>query len=56
LDRTACEDALEDADVSPSAKSMLLNPYWLEDLRQGKTLPLHKSAEANMAYTEAPLP
>ena len=55
-DRTACEDALKDADIALSAKSMLLNPNWVEDVRQGKKLPLHKSAEANVAYTETPLP
>lgn len=56
FDRASCEDALRDADIALSAKSMLLNPNWVEDVRQGRTLPLHKSAEANVAYTEAPLP
>jgi len=55
-DRATCEDALKDADVALSAKSMLLNPNWVEDVRQGKKLPLHKSSEANVAYTETPLP
>ncbi len=55
-DRTTCEDALRDADVALSAKSMLLNPNWVEDVRQGKKLPSHKSSEANVAYTETPLP
>ena len=55
-DRATCEDALKDADIALSAKSMLLNPNWVEDVRQGKTLPLHKSSEANVAYTETPLP
>jgi 2,4-dienoyl-CoA reductase-like NADH-dependent reductase (Old Yellow Enzyme family) len=55
-DRTTCEDALRDADIALAAKSMLLNPNWVEDVRQGKKLPLHKSSEANIAYTETPLP
>jgi 2,4-dienoyl-CoA reductase-like NADH-dependent reductase (Old Yellow Enzyme family) len=55
-DRTACEDALKDADIALSAKSMLLNPNWVDDVRQGRKLPLHKSSEANIAYTETPLP
>jgi 2,4-dienoyl-CoA reductase-like NADH-dependent reductase (Old Yellow Enzyme family) len=55
-DRVTCEDALRDADIALSAKSMLLNPNWVEDVRQGKKLPSHKSSDANIAYTEAPLP
>lgn len=55
-DRATCEDALKDADIALSAKSMLLNPNWVEEVRQGKKLPLHKSSEANIAYTETPLP
>jgi hypothetical protein len=35
---------------------MLLNPKWVEDVRQGKPLPLYKSEEADIAYTETPLP
>jgi 2,4-dienoyl-CoA reductase-like NADH-dependent reductase (Old Yellow Enzyme family) len=55
-DRTTVEDALRDADIVLSAKSMLLNPDWVEDVRQGKPLPLYKSADANIAYTETALP
>jgi 2,4-dienoyl-CoA reductase-like NADH-dependent reductase (Old Yellow Enzyme family) len=55
-DRATCEDALRDADIALSAKSMLLNPNWVEDVRQGKKLPSHKSSEANIAYTETTLP
>jgi 2,4-dienoyl-CoA reductase-like NADH-dependent reductase (Old Yellow Enzyme family) len=55
-DRATCEDALRDADIALSAKSILLNPNWVEDVRQGKKLPSHKSSEANIAYTETPLP
>lgn len=55
-DRATAADALRDADIALSAKSMLLNPNWVADVRQGKELPLYKSAEANIAYTETPLP
>jgi len=54
-DRTSAEDALRDADIVLSAKSILLNPDWVEDVREGKMLPLHKSEEANIAYTDKPL-
>jgi 2,4-dienoyl-CoA reductase-like NADH-dependent reductase (Old Yellow Enzyme family) len=54
-DRTSAEDALRDADIVLSAKSILLNPNWVEDVRAGKTLPLHKSEEADIAYTDQPL-
>jgi len=47
---------LTDADIVLSAKSMLLNPNWVEEVRLGKDLPLYKSEEANVAYTEKPLP
>jgi len=55
-DRATAEDALEDADIILSAKSILLNPNWVDDIRKHKPLPLYKSEEANVAYTEAPLP
>lgn len=55
-DRSTTEDALQDADVALSAKSMLLNPKWVEEVRQGKVLPLYTSEEANIAYTDTPLP
>lgn len=55
-DRATAEDALKDADIVLSAKSMLLNPNWVEDVRQGKPLPLYRSADADIAYTETPLP
>ena len=54
-DRTRCEGALEDSDIVLSAKSILLNPNWVEDVRAGKVLPCHTSEEANIAYTEEPL-
>jgi 2,4-dienoyl-CoA reductase-like NADH-dependent reductase (Old Yellow Enzyme family) len=55
-DRISAEKALEDADIVLSAKSILLNPNWVEDVRAGKSLPLRKSNEANVAYTDTPLP
>ena len=55
-DRATAEEALKDADIALSAKSMLLNPHWIEAMRAGKTLPLRKSEEADVAYTETPLP
>jgi 2,4-dienoyl-CoA reductase-like NADH-dependent reductase (Old Yellow Enzyme family) len=55
-DKTSAEDALTDADIVLSAKSMLLNPNWVEDVRSGKDLPLYGSEQANIAYTEKPLP
>lgn len=54
-DRTSAEEALNDADMVLSAKSLLLNPEWVEDVRAGKLLPVRKSEEANVAYTEEAL-
>ena len=55
-DRTTAEGSLEYADIALFAKSMLLNPDLVDDLRQNKELPCYKSEEANIAYTETPLP
>ena len=55
-DRASADDALKHADIVLSAKSILLNPNWVEDLRAGKDLPLYESKEANVAYTDTPLP
>jgi 2,4-dienoyl-CoA reductase-like NADH-dependent reductase (Old Yellow Enzyme family) len=55
-DRATAAEALKDADIVLSAKSMLLNPDWVKDVRRGKELPLYKTADADIAYTEAPLP
>ena len=54
-DRSSAEEALRDADLVLSAKSILLNPQWVEDVRSGKLLLARKSEEANIAYTEIPL-
>ena len=55
-DRASAEDALKHADIVLSAKSILLNPNWVEDIGAGKELPLYESKEANVAYTDTPLP
>ena len=55
-DRATAEDALKDADIILSAKSILLNPKWVDDIRRSKKLPLYKSEDANVAYTDEPLP
>jgi 2,4-dienoyl-CoA reductase-like NADH-dependent reductase (Old Yellow Enzyme family) len=54
-DRATAEDALKNADIVLSAKSFLLNPDWVEDVRSGKRLPLYNSEEANVAYTDKAL-
>ena len=51
-DRASAEEALESADIALSSKSILLNPNWVEDVRAGVKLPLHKSEDANVAYTD----
>jgi 2,4-dienoyl-CoA reductase-like NADH-dependent reductase (Old Yellow Enzyme family) len=48
--------ALEHADIALMGKSMLLNPNIVSDLKMGKTLPNYTSEEANIAYTDTPLP
>lgn len=55
-DRASAEDALLDADIALSGKSTLLNPNWFEDVRAGKTMKARTSEEANIAYSETPLP
>lgn len=55
-DRATADEALSHADIVLSAKSMLLNPNWVSDIRAGKSLPLYRSEDANIAYTDTPLP
>jgi 2,4-dienoyl-CoA reductase-like NADH-dependent reductase (Old Yellow Enzyme family) len=55
-DRASADDALRDADIILSAKSILLNPDWVEDIRAAKKLRRYESKEANVAYTVMPLP
>jgi 2,4-dienoyl-CoA reductase-like NADH-dependent reductase (Old Yellow Enzyme family) len=54
-DRASAEDALKDADMVLSAKSILLNPLWVDDVRAGKSLPARRSDEVNVAYTDTVL-
>jgi 2,4-dienoyl-CoA reductase-like NADH-dependent reductase (Old Yellow Enzyme family) len=54
-DRATAEDALKDADIILSAKSILLNPNWVDDIHRSRELPLYKSEDANVAYTDEPL-
>ncbi|KPK25250.1 MAG: NADH-dependent flavin oxidoreductase, partial [Desulfobacterales bacterium SG8_35_2] len=55
-DRASADQALEDADIILSAKAILLNPNWVADLEAGKPMEAYTSEEANIAYTEKPLP
>jgi 2,4-dienoyl-CoA reductase-like NADH-dependent reductase (Old Yellow Enzyme family) len=55
-DRGSAEDALRDADIVLSAKSLLLNPDWVEQVKANQHLPRYKSEEANIAYTDESLP
>jgi 2,4-dienoyl-CoA reductase-like NADH-dependent reductase (Old Yellow Enzyme family) len=55
-DRKSAEEALKHADVVLSGKSILLNPRWVEDVRSGKDLPVYTTEDANIAYTDEPLP
>jgi 2,4-dienoyl-CoA reductase-like NADH-dependent reductase (Old Yellow Enzyme family) len=54
-DQSSAVQALEDADIALSAKSFLLNPDWVADVRTGEKLPLYTAAEADVAYTDTPL-
>lgn len=56
FDRTTAEDALKNADIVLSAKSILLNPNWVDDVKSGKELPLYQPKDALVAYTDQPLP
>lgn len=55
-DRSTADNALNDADIILSAKSILLNPDWIEDIRARKRLEAFTSDDANIAYTDTPLP
>jgi 2,4-dienoyl-CoA reductase-like NADH-dependent reductase (Old Yellow Enzyme family) len=55
-DGASAEDALKDADIILSGKSLLLNANWVEEVRAEKALNRYKSEEANIAYTPEPLP
>ena len=55
-DRKTADDALTDADMVLSGKSLLLNPDWVADIRGNKPLKPRTGAEADAAYTDEPLP
>jgi 2,4-dienoyl-CoA reductase-like NADH-dependent reductase (Old Yellow Enzyme family) len=55
-DRATADEALKDADIVLSGKSLLLNSDWVADIRDNKPLELRIGAEADVAYTEEALP
>jgi len=55
-DKSTAEQALQDADLVLSGKSMLLNPDLVSDIAAGRKLALYGSEEAGVAYTATPLP
>jgi 2,4-dienoyl-CoA reductase-like NADH-dependent reductase (Old Yellow Enzyme family) len=55
-DYDSASEALQHADIALSAKSILLNPNWVADVRARKELPLYASEDANRAYGDEPLP
>ncbi len=55
-DRITADNALQDADMVLSGKSLLLNPGWVADIRENKPLKPRTGAEADVAYTEEALP
>ena len=54
-DHATAAAALQDADIALSAKSMLLNPNWVEDVRTKKALPLRIARDAEGAYSKEPI-
>jgi 2,4-dienoyl-CoA reductase-like NADH-dependent reductase (Old Yellow Enzyme family) len=55
-DRATADEAIQDADIALSGKSLLLNPQWVADIREDKPLRPRTNEESNVAYTETPLP
>lgn len=55
-DRATADKALQDADIVLAGKSLLLNPNWVADVKENKTLTRYSSEEAGIAYTPEPLP
>lgn len=55
-DKKSAVQAIADADIILSAKSLLLNPNWIQDIQQDKDLPCYASEEAAVAYTKTVLP
>lgn len=54
-DKDSAEAALRDANIVLSGKSLLLNPNWVQDIRDGQKLSAYSSEQANVAYTKDPL-
>ncbi len=54
-DRATAEEALQHADIILSGKSTLLNPNWVEDVREGRSLKPFTSDQSQVAYTTEPL-
>lgn len=55
-DYDSAAEALRHADIALSAKSILLNPDWVEGVRAHETLPAFSGEDANRAYGEEALP
>ena len=55
-DRKTADEALPDADLVLSGKSMLLNPNWVSEVEAAKELKSYGSDDAGIAYTQTPLP
>ena len=55
-DRATAEAALAHADVVLAGKSFLLPPDFVADVRARKNLPRFRAADADVAYTDQPLP
>lgn len=55
-DRASAEEALRDADIALSGKSILLDPEWVDGVRTGRPMALRHAEEANIAYSAEPLP
>lgn len=55
-DRKTADNAVKDADMVLSGKSLLLNPDWVANIRANKPLKQRTGKEADVAYTEKPLP
>ncbi len=56
FDKKTADQALQDADLVLSGKSMLLNPDLVSDIVADRELALYGSEEAGVAYTATPLP
>lgn len=55
-DHDSAVEALRNSDIAVSAKSFLLNPNWVEDVRARKELPVYRGADALIAYGDEVIP